>query len=68
MTLKHYQKRYEVIMQGTFPKNRKDLMFASLMTEMESTFNIPMQKNPEWEKQNVEIISLYRQVSNSRTL
>ncbi len=68
MTLTYYKKRYEIIRQGTFPANRKKLMLASLINDMESAFNIPLYSNPEWEKENEEIIALYRQVSNSKNL
>ena len=68
MTLKHYSKRYEIILQGTFPKDRKDSMLASLMSEMEVAFNIPMQQDLAWELENEEVIKLYRQVSRSRNL
>lgn len=68
MTLMYYKKRYEIITQGKFPANRKKLMVASLVSDMESTFNIPMQRDPKWEQENEEVIALYRQISASKNL
>lgn len=66
MMLKYYSKRYDVIMQGNYPANRKKLMLANLVSEMETTYNMPMQSNPEWEHENKEVSSLYRQISASK--
>lgn len=41
---------------------------AGLMTEMERTFNIPSINNEAYNKNNKEIIALYRDISNSRGL
>lgn len=68
MTLKHYSKRYEVIVQGNLPKYRKDLAIASLISDMESNLNIPMHKNLEWEQENSEVIELYNKIASSRKL
>lgn len=68
MMLKYYTKRYEVIRQGMYPANRKKLMLANLVSEMEKTFNMPMQRSPEWEQENEEVIALYRQISASKNL
>ncbi|TWT26468.1 hypothetical protein FQV30_09720 [Planomicrobium sp. CPCC 101110] len=66
--LQYYTKRFEVIIRGKYPANRKKLMIANLMSEMETAFNMPMQSNPEWEQENEEIIALYRRISASRNL
>ncbi|ANU13033.1 hypothetical protein [Planococcus halocryophilus] len=63
MMLKYYTKRYEVIMQGTYPENRKKIMLATLANDIEKAYAIPMQRNPAWEQNNEEIFSLYSQVA-----
>lgn len=68
MMLKYYKKRYEVIMQGNFPANRKKIMLANLALDMEAAFNMPMQSDPGWEHENKEVFALYHQVSVSRNL
>lgn len=68
MMLKYFKKRYEVIMQGKYPANRKKIMLANLAHEMETAFNIPMQSNPGWEQENKEVFALYRQISVGRNL
>ncbi|PSL40229.1 hypothetical protein B0H99_106249 [Planomicrobium soli] len=68
MMLKYYTKRYEVITQGTYPANRKKLMLANLMSEMEASYDMPMHRNPDWDMQNAEISELYRKISDSKKL
>lgn len=68
MTLAEYNQRYETILQGDFSTDQKDLMFSSLMTEMEKAFNIPMIRKPEWEEENRAVIAMYRKISMSRNL
>lgn len=68
MMLQYFTKRFEVITRGTYPANRKKLMLANLSSEMETAFNMPMQRNPEWEQENEEVIALYRKISASRNL
>ncbi|EIM05415.1 hypothetical protein A1A1_16288 [Planococcus antarcticus DSM 14505] len=66
--LKYYFKRYEVITQGEYPANRKKIMVANLLSEMETTFDIPLQISFQWEQENEEVIALYRQVSADKNL
>lgn len=66
--LNYYTKRYEVIVQGNYPENRKKIMLINLMNEMEETFDMPIQSDPEWARQNVDIHALYQQVSASKNL
>ncbi|MFL0365620.1 hypothetical protein ACH0BF_21660 [Pseudobacillus sp. 179-B 2D1 NHS] len=68
MTLAEYNQRYETIIQGSFSDEQKDEMLASLMTEMEQEFHIPMLRNETWEAENADVIALYRKVSMSRKL
>ncbi|MGI2327250.1 hypothetical protein [Planococcus sp. YIM B11945] len=68
MTLKHYSKRYDVIMNGNLPSRRKELMLAGLKADMESNLNIPMFSNPEWEQENSEVMALYRKVTANKNI
>ncbi|ALS78759.1 hypothetical protein ACQKDD_13320 [Planococcus kocurii] len=68
MMLKYYTKRYEVIKQGAYPTNRKKRMLATLVSDMEAAYAIPMQRDLTWEKENEEVFSLYRQVSADKEL
>lgn len=68
MMLKYYFKRYEVITQGEYPANRKKIMVANLLSEMETTFDIPLQISSQWEQENEEVVALYRQVSADKNL
>ena len=48
-------------------RQREDRL-RDLMIEMEMIFKIPMLKNTAWEKENPQVIELYRKVSDSRNL
>ncbi|WP_079524965.1 MULTISPECIES: hypothetical protein [Halobacillus] len=65
--LKAFNRRYEETITCGLSTGEKDRRFATLMTEMEQAFNIPMLKNQEWERENRAVIALYRKVSRSRT-
>ena len=47
---------------------QRDGKLRELMIEMEMIFKIPMLKNMAWEKENPQVIELYRKVSDSRNL
>ena len=47
---------------------QRENRLGELMTEMEGVFKIPMLKNTTWEKENPQVIELYRKVSESRNL
>lgn len=66
--LKYYYKRYEVITQGNYPANRKKVMIINLLSEMETTFDIPLQISPKWVQENEEVFALYHQVSADKNL
>ncbi|HEO2443875.1 hypothetical protein SRCM101294_00790 [Bacillus amyloliquefaciens] len=68
MTLSDYQKQYEDIIHSAFSEKTKDEKLASLMTELEKEFCIPMLKNPKWERNNKKVNALYRKISMTRTL
>lgn len=65
--IEEYKVMYEDLMESPSSIQR-DLKLAALMTRMEQAFYIPMLKNEEWEKENLEVIGLYRQVSDARSL
>ena len=44
----------------------RDMELTNLMDFMEHTFRIPMLKSPEYEKENPEVIDLYRKISLAR--
>ncbi|MEK4031363.1 hypothetical protein MKZ02_23085 [Pseudobacillus sp. FSL P4-0506] len=68
MTLEEYNQRYETIIQGNFSDEQKDEMLASLMTEMEQAFDIPILRDEAWEAANKDVVALYRKVTMSRKL
>jgi hypothetical protein len=47
---------------------KRDITLASLMTEMEQTFQIPMMYYEAFEKVNPDVMHLYRQISYAREL
>uniref|UniRef100_UPI0037139250 hypothetical protein n=2 Tax=Bacillati TaxID=1783272 RepID=UPI0037139250 len=67
MTIKGFESRYEEIMREPSIR-RRDEQLRELMIEMEMIFKIPMLKNTTWEKENPQVIELYRKVSDSRNL
>ncbi|MBT2572076.1 hypothetical protein [Planococcus sp. ISL-110] len=66
MTLTEYDKRYETLLHSNLSSHEKDVRLSSLMTELESAFEIPMLRTPEWEEKNRKVIALYRKISLSR--
>lgn len=67
MTIQGFESRYEEIMRDPSVRQR-EVRLGELMTEMEGVFKIPMLKNTTWEKENPQVIELYRKVSESRNL
>ena len=67
MTIQGFETKYEEIMRDPSVLQR-DSRLGELMTEMEGVFKIPMLKNTIWEKENPQVIELYRKVSDSRNL
>lgn len=55
LALKSIKERFE---QGVDP--------TKLMNEMEGTFKIPMLNDEDYNKDNPEVIQLYREISHSR--
>ena len=67
MIIQGFESRYEEIMREPSIR-RRDEQLRELMIEMEMIFKIPMLKNTTWEKENPQVIELYRKVSDSRNL
>ena len=67
MTIQGFESRYEEIMRDPSVRQRENRL-GELMTEMEGVFKIPMLKNTTWEKENPQVVELYRKVSDSRNL
>ena len=67
MIIQGFESRYEEIMREPSIRQR-DGKLRELMIEMEMIFKIPMLKNTIWEKENPQVIELYRKVSDSRNL
>jgi len=67
MTIQGFETKYEEIMRDPSVRQR-EIRLGELMTEMEGVFKIPMLKNTTWEKENPQVIELYRKVSESRNL
>lgn len=59
---------YEEILHSDLSEDLKTQKFAELMTIMERKYKIPFLRDPEWEKENKAVISLYRKISLSRKL
>lgn len=57
MRLDHYKKRFE---NGELP--------ADIMTDMEREFGIPMVNNEVYNKNNPDVIEVYREIGNSRDI
>jgi hypothetical protein len=66
--LADFEKAYETIMSSDADTETKDQQLAALMTKMEIVFKIPLMRNREWEKRHPDAITLYRKISNSRSL
>ena len=49
-------------------QDQKDLQLAQLMTAMEIKYKIPMLRDEQWERDNHQIIRIYREISNMRKL
>ena len=64
MTIQGFETKYEEIMRDPSVRQRESRL-GELMTEMEGVFKIPMLKNTAWEKENPQVIELYRTVSDS---
>lgn len=67
LEIQDFRTQYEDIMGRTSVKQR-DLLLSILMTDMEKTFKISVMKTILSEKDDEEIIKLYREVAFSRSV
>lgn len=63
--LQSYRDRFEEIKKNDEPIRTRRL--ASLMSDLELSYNIPAFVVAIYEKKNPEVMALYREVSNART-
>lgn len=66
LTLTRAYAMYEDIIHSDLKVVQTSEALASLMTRMEHDFGIPELHDPEWERDNRAVISLYRIISESR--
>lgn len=64
--LNSYRQVFNEIMEDKNSRKRRNLRLANLMTQMENEFRIPALNDEEYNKENKEIIELYREISNAR--
>lgn len=64
--LQNFRKRFEEIKKGKEPVRTKRL--ATLMTNMEECYNIPMRYSTAYAYHNPEVMKLYREVSYARDI
>lgn len=68
-TLKEFEKEFYFILErDDLEQERKDIQLSALMTKMEREFKIPMLREEQYEKENGDVIALYRKISMSRKL
>ena len=64
--LDQLETRFEEINKGKEPIRSARL--ATLMTDMEKIFNIPVFKDEDYNRRNPEVIYLYKRISKARDL
>jgi hypothetical protein len=62
-----FTNRLKEIQDAFVSVNIKDYRLANLMSDLESAYQIPMMRKPEFEKANPFVIQLYKTVSESRS-
>ena len=63
-----YRKAIWIDANSHLTQYQKDSELAELMTAMERIYKIPMLRNEQWERDNSDIISIYRKISDMRKL
>jgi hypothetical protein len=63
--LQAYRERFHDIMSGS-SKPIRNTRLVRLMEDMQQCYNIPIQNDVEFNKQNKEVVKLYREVSAAR--
>lgn len=62
--LQAYRDRFDDIMRSS--KRIRVTRLVTLMEDMQQCYNIPLRNNVEFNKQNPEVVKLYRAVSGAR--
>lgn len=65
MEIEEYKNKFAEVMKEKDIKKR-NLHLASIMTEMESRYNIPMLNDEEYNRNNKEVIELYKEIADAR--
>jgi hypothetical protein len=68
MTANEYETRFQFILATEMGQKEKDKMLSNLMKDMELFYQIPEVITEEWERENLEICTLHRQVANNRLM
>lgn len=67
--LREFEKEFQdILKREDLEQERKDIQLSGLMTEMEREFKIPLLQEDEFERENKDVIGLYRKISMSRKL
>ncbi len=66
MSLIEYEMRFREILKLR-PSPQRDAYLLLLMQEIEESFDIPIDDNPIWESENIEVSTLYKLIRHSRT-
>ncbi|KHE70697.1 hypothetical protein [Halobacillus sp. BBL2006] len=63
-----FTRRFQYIVNTPTDQYHKDMSLAALMDDLMKMFDIPMFYNEEYERNNPELMMLYRTVSDARKL
>lgn len=64
--LHFYKNRLKTILESDVNQKEKDFQLEILMHMMEKEYKIPRIRSIEWDKNNSEIMFLYRTIVNSK--
>lgn len=62
------RKAIDVDADTELTRDQKDKKLATIMTEMERAYRIPILRNSAWEEENPEVIRVYKEISDMRKL
>ncbi|MBP3037952.1 hypothetical protein J9303_00325 [Bacillaceae bacterium Marseille-Q3522] len=63
-----YQTRLKAILKSKLSQAQKDRRLASLMSDLETGYSIPMLRNEKFEAENPFVMMLYKTVSEARSI
>ena len=66
-SLAKYRKRYLRIISTVVEGEQRDTLLAEIMTDMENECHIPLLAESMYVASNLDVMTLYRAVSDSRT-